>query len=102
MEILGRNRRAAGGEVDLVVREGATLVFVEVRARRKGSWVGGADSIDYRKWRRLQRCARALAAEPGLVWPGRRMRIDAIVIEHAEMGLWLRHLRNLRGPASGR
>ena len=49
LRILDRNRRAADGEIDLVAREGPTLVFVEVRARRTGSWVGGAGSIDARK-----------------------------------------------------
>lgn len=100
MTVLERNRRAAGGEVDLVVRDGCTLVFVEVRARREGSWVAGGGSIDRRKWARLRSCARALAQEPHLRWVGRRMRMDAIIVEHSAQGLRLRHLRNLQGPAS--
>jgi putative endonuclease len=100
--VLDRNRRAAGGEVDLVARDGATLVFVEVRCRRVGSWVGGAASIDRRKWRRLLSCARRLATEPALRWPGRRLRIDAVVVEPGPDGLQLRHLKNLREPAGGR
>ena len=99
--VLDRNRRAAGGEVDIVARDGSTLVFVEVRARQEGSWVGGAGTIDHRKWARLRRCARALTAEPALRWPGRRLRIDAVAIEHSDSGLRLKHLRNLQGPASG-
>ena len=100
--VLDRNRRAAGGEVDLVARDGRTLVFVEVRCRRSGSWVGGAGSIDRRKWARLLACARRLAAEPALRWPGRTLRIAAVVVEHGPEGLGLRHLRNLGEPARGR
>jgi putative endonuclease len=100
--VLDRNRRAAGGEVDLVARDGAALVFVEVRCRRTGSWVGGAGSIDRRKWSRLRACARRLAGEPGLRWPGRTLRIDAVIVEYGPEGLSLRHLRNLREPARGR
>lgn len=102
MVVLDRNRRAAGGEVDIVARDGQTLVFVEVRARREGSWVGGGQTIDGRKWARLRRCAGALATEPALRWPGRRLRIDAVLVEHSGSGLGLRHLKNLQGPASGR
>ena len=102
MEVLARNRRAGGGEVDLVARDGRTLVFVEVRARRAGSWVPAAGSIDQRKWQRLRRCARVLAAEPGFRWPGRRLRVDAVIVEHSGEGLRLAHLRNLQGPARGR
>jgi putative endonuclease len=102
MEVLGRNRRAAGGEVDLVARDGQTLVFVEVRARHYGSWVGGAGSIDWRKWQRLLRCAGALSRDPALRWPHRRMRLDAVLIEHSPSGMQLRHLKNLQAPAHGR
>ena len=102
LRILDRNRRAADGEIDLVARDGQTLVFLEVRARRAGSWVGGAESIDARKWGRLCRCARQLAREEPLRWPGRRLRIDAVVIELGQHGLKLRHLRNLSGPESRR
>jgi putative endonuclease len=34
--ILRRNLRGPGAEIDIVAREGATLVFVEVKARRSG------------------------------------------------------------------
>ena len=100
MVVLDRNRRAGGGEIDIVARDGLTLVFVEVRARRAGSWVGGAGSIDPQKWRRILRCAARLAKEPALRWPSRRLRIDAVIVEHGPAGLTLLHLRNLQGPAS--
>ncbi|TMG83752.1 MAG: YraN family protein, partial [Betaproteobacteria bacterium] len=34
LSIVGRNYRCRGGEIDLIVRDGKTLVFVEVRLRR--------------------------------------------------------------------
>lgn len=36
LTILARNWRAAGGELDLAALEGETLVFVEVKTRRRG------------------------------------------------------------------
>lgn len=48
-----RNYHCPAGEIDLVMRERDTLVFVEVRARRSGAFGSAAESIDARKRRRL-------------------------------------------------
>lgn len=45
------------GELDLVMRDGGTLVFVEVRYRRSTAFGGGAASVDAGKRRRLVRAA---------------------------------------------
>ena len=39
--VVGRNFRVRGGEIDLICRDGRTLVFVEVRLRGRGDF-GGA------------------------------------------------------------
>ena len=51
------------GELDLVMlddsgRDGATLVFVEVRYRRDARFGGGAASVDFNKRRKLVRAAQ--------------------------------------------
>ncbi len=51
--LLARNYRCRMGEVDLIMRDGATLVFVEVRLRGKGAFASAAESIDARKQRRI-------------------------------------------------
>ncbi|UNK48953.1 YraN family protein [Lysobacter sp. S4-A87] len=50
------------GELDLVMLDGITLVFVEVRFRRSSRFGGGADSVDVRKRRKLVRAAMAFLA----------------------------------------
>ncbi len=50
------------GELDLVMLDGATLVFVEVRYRRSSRFGGGADSVDVHKRRKLIRAAMAFLA----------------------------------------
>ena len=50
------------GELDLVMRVGATVVFVEVRYRRDARFGGGAASIDRNKRRKLVHAAQAFLA----------------------------------------
>ena len=62
---IAANARYRDGELDLVMRDRGTLVFVEVRHRRSGGHGGGAASVDASKRRRLVRAAeRFLLAHP--------------------------------------
>lgn len=57
--VLERNAGFRVGEIDRVMQDGEMLVFVEVRYRTPGSFGNGADSIDWKKRRRLVRAAEA-------------------------------------------
>ncbi len=50
------------GELDLVMLDGDTLVFVEVRYRRDARFGGGAASVDVHKRRKLVHAALAFLA----------------------------------------
>jgi putative endonuclease len=56
------NANYRGGELDLVMRDGDTLVFVEVRYRRSAVFGGGAASIDANKRRKLVHAASQFLA----------------------------------------
>ena len=58
-EIVGRNVRLPGGEIDVVARDGATVVFVEVKARDSRRFGSALGAVDARKRQTL----RKLAAE---------------------------------------
>jgi putative endonuclease len=75
--IVARNFRTRGGEIDLVARDGATLVFVEVRMRRSQAFGGAAASITPRKRERLVKAAGAYLAMLGREPP---CRFDAILL----------------------
>jgi putative endonuclease len=65
-EIVERNARTRYGELDIVARDGSTLVFVEVKGAREGTSFGPEKpilAIDARKQRRVRRLATAWMSE---------------------------------------
>lgn len=62
LAIVERNVHSRHGELDIVAREGATVVFVEVRLRRPGAFGDAADSITASKRARLVAAAREYLA----------------------------------------
>ncbi|MBS0432808.1 MAG: YraN family protein [Proteobacteria bacterium] len=67
LRLLARNFTTRYGELDLVMQDADTLVFVEVRYRRHGDFGGGAASIGPAKRERLIKAAQLfLQAQPQL------------------------------------
>ncbi len=87
LQLLERNFRCQGGEIDLIMRDGATVVFVEVRARTSASHGGAAASVTLAKQRRLILAAqRWLQAQSGTP----PCRFDVIALEGEQLQ-WLRN-----------
>jgi putative endonuclease len=79
LTLIVRNYRCSGGEIDLVMLDGATLVLVEVRYRASARFGGAAASITWRKQQRIARAAQHLL----LVRPqlrARPARFDVVAI----------------------
>jgi putative endonuclease len=87
--IVKRNYRCRGGEIDLIARDGPTLVFIEVRLRKSRAFGGAAASITAAKRRRLRLAAghylTRLKREPPCRFDA--VLLDALAIESIE---WLR------------
>lgn len=87
---LARNHRCRHGEVDLVMRQGAELVFVEVRYRARAEFGDGADSVDRRKQGRLCAAARDyLLRAPGEL-TDLGCRFDVVAIAPGPRVDWVR------------
>ncbi len=56
-EIVDRNVRMPGGEIDVVARDGDVVVFVEVKARESRRFGSALGAVDARKRRTLRRLA---------------------------------------------
>ncbi len=85
LRIVGRNFRVRGGEIDLICRDGATVVFVEVRLRNRSDFGGAAASITAIKQAKIVMAARHWLARHG----ESPCRFDCVLLEgeHIE---WLR------------
>jgi putative endonuclease len=65
--VLGTNVWSAGNEVDLIVRRGRSLRFVEVKEKRGRRYGDPVEAVTSEKQRRVRRAAEAwLAARPEL------------------------------------
>ncbi|HVE49882.1 MAG TPA: YraN family protein [Casimicrobiaceae bacterium] len=78
LHVIARNVRNRFGEIDLVCREGGTLVFVEVRMRRSQRYGGAAESITAAKRARLVAACEGYVATLASTPP---CRIDAVLID---------------------
>jgi len=58
LKTLERNFHTKAGEIDLIMEDGDSLVFVEVRYRRQRGYGDGADSVTWHKQQRLIRAAQ--------------------------------------------
>ena len=81
LAIIGRNFRTRAGEIDLIARDGATLVFVEVRMRRSQRFGGALESITAAKRARLVTAAKGYLAMIGREPP---CRFDAILMDRLD------------------
>jgi len=70
-QVVARNWRSRFGEIDIVARDGATLVFVEVKAR-SGTGFGGPESaVGPEKQRRIAATAGQFMQETACELPAR-------------------------------
>jgi len=94
-KILERNFVSRGSEIDLIVRDGEVIVFVEVKART-GSFALGREAVTSAKQRRICKGALYYLMKNGLL--NRQARFDVIEIQ----GERVTHIENAfpyQGPA---
>ena len=84
MHVMARNVRGRGGEIDIVAKEGETIVFIEVKARSSHAFGSALAAVDARKRRRI----RAIAEDYlQVVAPQARARFDVLTVEREGMTL---------------
>ncbi|HEX3244473.1 MAG TPA: YraN family protein [Chloroflexota bacterium] len=87
-QIVARNQRLLWGEIDVIAREGADLVFLEIKTRHAGASVGPEQAMTRNKLHRVEKLAMAYLDEHGL--EAGSWRVEVVSIETAPDGAPLR------------
>ena len=96
MTVVTRQFRSRYGEIDVIARDGATVVFVEVKTRTPGGIAPAADAVTGLKRLRLVRTAALWLARAGA--GESTCRFDVVEVEPAS-GRWrIRHRRDAFRP----
>ena len=93
LRLVARNFNVRGGELDLVMLDGSTLVFVEVRLRSASGLVGAVESVSISKQRRLIHAAQCFLAAHS-EHAARPCRFDVVGIQHASTAQTLEWQKN--------
>lgn len=81
LQLIERNYHCRGGELDLIMRQGDTLVFVEVRYRADNDHGGAAASVTPAKQRKLMLAARHYLTHHGINEASQACRFDVLAFE---------------------
>jgi putative endonuclease len=88
LTLVESNYRCRFGEIDLILREGETLVFAEVRQRSRSDFGGAAASIDTRKQQRIILTAQHYLSTLTRTPP---CRFDALLLDSTAKVEWVKN-----------
>ncbi|MEZ5451829.1 MAG: YraN family protein [Thiothrix sp.] len=88
LKLLQQNYRLKIGEIDLIMLDGRTIVFVEVRYRKNNRYGGALHSIDPRKQARIIRTAQHYLQYRA---PDAQARFDVVAVEGSNHIHWIRN-----------
>jgi putative endonuclease len=78
LKLIARNYRCRCGEIDLVMRQGTSLVFVEVRLRNNTRFGGALASVTAKKQEKLRRTALHYLQQHS---PNANARFDVVALQ---------------------
>lgn len=89
LKLKAKNYRGRGGEIDLIMQDGSTLVFIEVRFRSNSDRFGGAlASIDQRKIQRIVKTSLGYLQQFKLDMP---CRFDVVTVDAGNQIEWIKN-----------
>ncbi len=90
--LVERNYRSRFGEIDVIMRRGDTVLFVEVKTRGKDPLGTPAEAVDFYKQKRLIKTAEFYIIERRL--GDVDIRFDVVEVELYRFHLRVRHIEN--------
>lgn len=89
LSFVAANQHFKCGELDLIMKQEETLVFVEVRQRKSNRFGSAVESIDYRKQQKWQNAANMWLAKHNQSLETANCRFDVIAFEGNETPVWI-------------
>lgn len=96
MTIVTQRFRSRAGEIDLIARDGESMVFIEVKTRAGTGFGRPAEAVTRTKRERLVRTAALFVARSG--WGERPCRFDVVEVEPRGDAWGIAHIRDAFRP----
>ena len=77
--LLERNFRSRFGEIDLIMQQNNTIIFVEVRARKTAAFMHPVESVDYRKRQKIRKTGQVYMHKTA-AWHRFDVRFDVVAL----------------------
>lgn len=89
LRFVAANQYFKGGELDLIMQDGQTIVFVEVRQRKSDRYGSAVESIDYRKQQKWQNAANMWLLKQHQSLETTNCRFDVVAFDGSQSPLWI-------------
>lgn len=89
LRFVAANQHFKGGELDLIMQDGQTIVFVEVRQRKSDRYGSAVESIDYRKQQKWQNAANMWLLKQNQSLETTNCRFDVVAFDGSQSPLWI-------------
>jgi len=91
--LLQKNFRSRFGEIDIVMRDGDTLVFVEVKTRRSALRGLPEEAVDERKLAKIKLTADYYNKMTGQKFKKQRIEVISLLVDYTQTVVRERHIR---------
>lgn len=91
LRFVAQNQLFAVGELDLIMQEGNTIVFVEVRQRKNARFGSALESIDYRKQQKWLKAANLWLVQRNQSLDTADCRFDVVAFEGELPPVWIKN-----------
>jgi len=93
LKLLQQNFHSRFGEIDLVMLEGDTVCFIEVKFRKSQDFGGAANAIPYSKKQKIIKTALIFMSENQKL-ANRAMRFDALILQQIDQDININWIKN--------
>lgn len=93
-QIIERNFRIRGGEIDIIAKDGQTLVYVEVKTRSTRIFGRGEEAVTQRKIKFLERAAKFYRVSRKNLYLPQLERIDVVAVDISNVEPYFKLIKN--------